>query len=141
MNKLDTLEPEFRSQIEALLHAAQGVTERIWVLTAGRRTMAEQRGIYAQGRTKPGNIVSNAPAGFSAHNYGLAADLAPLMEIGSQIDWTAPRILWKQMAHIAVEMGLVAGYNFKTIVDMPHIESKDWRAQRELWQAGKLDIE
>lgn len=140
MTKLETLEPAFRAQIETLLQAAQGVTSRKWVVTAGRRTMAEQRAIYAQGRTKPGNVVSNAPAGFSAHNYGLAADLAPLMEIGTQIDWNAPRSMWKQMAYIAVEMGLVAGYNFKTIVDMPHIEAANWKEQQALWKAGKLDV-
>ena len=141
MNKrLESLEPEFRTKIEQLIQAAQGVTGRKWIITDGRRTMAEQRDIYAQGRTKPGKVVSNAPAGYSAHNFGLAADLAPLMEMSSQIDWNAPRSMWKQMANIAVEMGLTAGYYFKTIFDAPHIEDPQWKQQQALWKAGKIEV-
>jgi len=138
--RIDTLEPEFKAKIEKLLAAAEAATGRKWIITDGRRTMAAQRAIYAQGRTKPGKVVSNAPAGASAHNYGLAADLAPLMEMTSQIDWAAPRSLWKQMANIAVEMGLTAGYYFRTIFDAPHVEDPRWKEQRELWKAGKVDI-
>lgn len=39
------------------------------------RTLAEQEELYAQGRTKPGKIVTNAKAGWSYHNYGLAVDI------------------------------------------------------------------
>jgi peptidoglycan LD-endopeptidase CwlK len=39
------------------------------------RTLAEQEALYAQGRTKPGKIVTNAKAGWSYHNYGLAVDI------------------------------------------------------------------
>lgn len=36
------------------------------------RTFSEQDALFAQGRTKPGKIVTNAKAGLSYHNYGLA---------------------------------------------------------------------
>lgn len=39
------------------------------------RTLAEQEALYAQGRTKPGKIVTNAKPGWSYHNYGLAVDI------------------------------------------------------------------
>lgn len=140
MNKLDGLDPDFRAKIERLLSAIHDVTGRKWIVTSGRRTMAEQRAIYAQGRTAPGNVVSNAPAGSSAHNFGKAVDLAPLKEVGTEIDWNAKRELWKNMANLATEMGLVAGYNFKTICDMPHVEAADWREDQALWKAGKLSV-
>jgi len=38
------------------------------------RTFAESDKLYAQGRTEPGQIISNAKAGQSWHNYGLALD-------------------------------------------------------------------
>src|SRR6202021_3611073 len=44
------------------------------ILIAGMRTFAESDALYAQGRTEPGPIVTNAPAGESFHNYGLAVD-------------------------------------------------------------------
>lgn len=141
MTRLESLEPAFRLQVEQLIQATNAVTGRRWLVTAGRRTMVEQRAIYAQGRTKPGKVVSNAPPGFSAHNFGLAADLAPMMEYGNQIDWEAPREMWKQMADIAVELGLTAGFYFRTIFDAPHVEHPSWKEQQKLWKAGKLDVE
>src|SRR5690348_15494967 len=42
------------------------------VVTSGSRTYAEQNALYAQGRTKPGNIVTNARGGYSWHNFALA---------------------------------------------------------------------
>ena len=40
------------------------------------RTVAEQDALYAQGRTKPGNIVTNAKGSSysSQHQWGIAAD-------------------------------------------------------------------
>lgn len=39
------------------------------------RTIAQQNALYAQGRTAPGRIVTNAKGGESYHNYGLAIDV------------------------------------------------------------------
>lgn len=44
------------------------------------RTFAEQDGLFAQGRTKPGRIVTNARGGQSYHNYGLAIDIVLLVD-------------------------------------------------------------
>lgn len=44
------------------------------------RTFAEQADIYAQGRTKPGKIVTKSPPGYSFHNYGLAIDIVLLID-------------------------------------------------------------
>ena len=140
MNLINTLETEFKEKIEGLIVDVGFETDRKWIVTSGRRTMAQQRKIYAQGRTTPGSIVSNAPAGSSAHNFGLAADLAPLKEVGTEIDWNADRSLWNTMARIAVDHGLVAGANFRTICDLPHVEDKNWRVQRDKWKNGEITI-
>ena len=42
--------------------------------TEGVRTFSRQASLYAQGRTKPGSIVTNAKAGYSLHHYGCAFD-------------------------------------------------------------------
>lgn len=44
---------------------------------SGLRTFDEQDRLYAQGRTKPGHIVTKTRGGRSMHNYGLAVDMAP----------------------------------------------------------------
>lgn len=141
MSKLDTLEPVFRDKIIELLKQTEEATGRKWGISAGRRTMKEQKAIYAQGRTAPGKIVSNAPPGSSAHNYGLAADLWPLTKDGKDFDWVAGKVVFKVMADLAVKLGLTAGFYFKTFYDAPHIEDPSWRKQRELWKSGKITVE
>lgn len=140
MNKIDTLEPEFKEKVQLLLTNINNVTGRKWVVVSGRRTMKEQAALYAQGRTTAGKVVTKAPAGSSAHNFGLAADLAPLKLDDSDVDWNAPRSLWQAMADMAVGIGLTAGFYFTTIFDAPHVESKDWKQQQALWKAGKLEV-
>lgn len=44
------------------------------------RTFAEQHNMYKQGRELPGDIVTNADAGLSFHNYGLAFDIVLLVD-------------------------------------------------------------
>ena len=56
--------------------AAQGLTVEV---VQGLRTFAEQDALFAQGRSKKGQIVTNAKGGQSNHNYGLAVDLCPFV--------------------------------------------------------------
>lgn len=138
-NKLDSLEPDFKPKVEALIAKANEETGRTWAASDGRRTMTQQRDIFAQGRTKPGKVVSNAKPGQSAHNFGLAVDLWPLDGNGD-FDWGANDKLFKVLADIAVDMGLTAGYYFHSIHDAPHVEDPLWKHQQALWQAGELKI-
>lgn len=63
--------PEFQARIFELMP---------WVpafhAISGYRSVAEQNELHAQGRTKPGKIVTNAKGGESFHNFGIAADFA-----------------------------------------------------------------
>lgn len=52
----------------------------------GNRTYSEQDDIYAQGRTRPGPIVTNARGGYSYHNFGLAFDIGIFDRNGRYID-------------------------------------------------------
>lgn len=54
-----------------------------WVL----RTDEQQNDLYAQGRTRPGEIVTWAKAGESWHNYGLAVDICLLHESGKMVSF------------------------------------------------------
>lgn len=138
--KLDSLEPGFKEKVIQLIAAIEGITGRKWIVTAGRRTMAEQRALYNQGRSTPGNIVTKAPAGSSAHNFGLAVDLASIKPGTDDIDWSDKYEGWKQLADLAVEMGLTAGMYFKSITDRPHIEDPAWRTAQGEYKAGRLHV-
>jgi len=138
MNKLDTLEPDFKPLVEQLIAKVNDATGLSWGISDGRRTMAQQAAIYAQGRTAPGKVVSNAPPGSSAHNFGLAVDLWPIKN--GDFDWGTADKVFKVMADIAVSLGLTAGYYFHSIHDAPHVELSRWKEQQALWKAGKLEV-
>ncbi len=44
-------------------------------IISGLRSYEEQDALYAQGRTAPGNKVTNARGGYSNHNFGIAFDI------------------------------------------------------------------
>jgi len=151
VNKIDSLEPEFKPKIQAIIDELKthGIT---CVVTSGRRTMAEQTALWKQGRDDDGNvigeIVTKAKAGQSAHNFGLAADLCPLDAHGN-LWWDAPDDVWHVIHNIAEREGYVpmdrqqealdSGYDWK-FRDSPHIESSSWREAQAEWKAGRLVV-
>lgn len=88
---LDLLYPPFLMKYLDCLAACQK-RGAYYFATFGMRTFAEQAKIYFQGRTTPGPIVTNAQAGMSCHNYGIAIDAvrdADLNAVGLQPNWAA----------------------------------------------------
>ncbi len=73
------------------------------LITSTYRDMESQTALYAQGRTTPGNIVTNAKAGESYHNWHVAFDFVP-MKFGKCI-WNDIG-LFKQCGDIAKTIGL-----------------------------------
>lgn len=85
-------------------------------ITNGLRTQAEQNDLYAQGRTKPGPIVTWTKN--SKHIGGNAFDIAFV----GKTPYPKDDKKWKAIADIAVSLGLTAGYYFKKNKDRPHFE-------------------
>lgn len=88
--RLTNLHPVVRSAATALIERCYKLNIPI-LITQGLRTIAEQDALYAQGRTKPGAIVTNARGGYSYHNFGLAVDFALLLPNGSSVSWNMCR--------------------------------------------------
>lgn len=93
-------------------------------VTQGLRTWDEQDKLYQQGRTTLGKIITNAPAGSSYHNYGLAVDCAPF-DIEGQPDWNTSHPSWKRMVAVGESLGLVSGSEWRTFPDWPHFQLTD----------------
>ena len=112
-----TLLPEVQPYARALVtKAAQhGITIKI---LSGLRTYDEQNELFAQGRTKPGRIVTKARAGFSNHNFGIAFDIG-VFEGTKYLD-ESPK--YKAIGILGMDLGLEWGGNWKTIVDQPHFQ-------------------
>lgn len=104
-------------------------------ISSGLRTNAQQDKLYAQGRTAPGSIVTNARAGQSVHNYGLAVDFFITTPDGSAPIWIV-NAQWKRVAAIAKSMGFTWGGDWTSFYDAPHLEYTKGLTWRDL-QAGK----
>jgi len=117
--RLDKVHPELASRIAALLDALTQHGLQVEVVQ-GLRTFAEQDGLFAQGRTKPGPVVTRARGGQSNHNYGLAVDLVPFTN--GQPNWNAPLGVWTTIGSEAEKLGLEWGGDWKKFVDKPHVQ-------------------
>ena len=100
--------------------AAKGI--RI-IITDGFRSIEEQDELYAQGRTKPGKIVTNRKGGESYHNYGLAVDFAIKLSSG-RVLWDLKydgnkngRPDWFEVAELAKELGFTWGGDWEKFTD------------------------
>jgi peptidoglycan LD-endopeptidase CwlK len=72
--RIATLLPAVQVMARHVLTTARAAGYDVRVLS-GARTYSEQTSLYAQGRAKPGPIVTNAKAGSSLHNFACAIDL------------------------------------------------------------------
>jgi peptidoglycan L-alanyl-D-glutamate endopeptidase CwlK len=88
-------------------------------ITQGLRTWAEQDALYQQGRTMPGAIVTNAPPGYSWHQFGLAADVVPMDPLP---DWNVTHPVWAKIISSGEAVGLYSGDEFHTFKDEPHFQ-------------------
>jgi peptidoglycan L-alanyl-D-glutamate endopeptidase CwlK len=101
------------------MNIKHGLTMRC---TEGVRSIKHQQDLYEQGRTKPGNIVTNCKPGFSIHHYGLAADSCflghdPYLEKGQNGEF-----YWQEFGSLCKLEGLQWGGDFSTIKDIPHVQ-------------------
>ena len=103
-------------------------------LTQTYRSPEEQAETFAQGRTVPGKIVTNARAGQSLHNYqpSLAFDIA--FKKDRQVYWMMD--LFKKFAAIAKRFELEWGGDWTTFQDNPHFQVPHYT-----WQMAKNGVE
>lgn len=137
VKRLEKLHPELSKRIRDLIDtfAARGTQVEV---VQGLRTFAEQDALFAQGRTKPGPVVTNARGGQSNHNYGLAADLCPF--VNGKPDFTA-NATFVAIGAEAVKRGLEWGGNWKKFIDKPHVQLPGMSIAecRRLFNKGGLD--
>lgn len=115
--RLEDLHPSVADKAQQLVKLAEAQDIEILV-TSTLRTFEEQADLFAIGRTKPGDIVTNAKAGESWHNFGLAFDVVPL--VNGKAVWDNP--FWNRIGELGKQAGLVWGGDFKSFKDKPHFE-------------------
>ncbi len=100
------------------------------------RSAARQEWLYAQGRTRPGPIVTYKRGATGLHPVGLACDLVWLDAHGSP-HWDGPDALWQTLGHCVRAQGLAWGGDFPTLKDLPHIQPTP--AQQRAWLTAARD--
>lgn len=97
------------------------------------RTFAEQDALYAQGRTTPGKVVTQARGGQSAHNFGAAIDIVLLKDTNgdgtfetasweTNVDFDGDgKSDWQEIVTIFKKYGWEAGIEWK-FFDAPHFQ-------------------
>jgi len=139
LDRIKLLHPKVRDEAfeiyDEICEALKG--KAICRFTYTLRTFAEQDAIYAQGRTKPGKIVTKARKGLSYHNYGLAIDIVLIIN-GKEASWNTKadfdgdgKADWIEIVQIFKEFGWEWGgdWQFK---DSPHFQKTFGHSVREL---------
>lgn len=127
LRNIATLDPKARDLFVHLTQLAKATAATFgceYVAISGNRTWAEQNALHAQGRTKPGKVVTNARGGYSNHNFGIALDYG-VFRGKSYLDESEPATAAKVHAACAVharKLGLEWGGDWNSLKDMPHFE-------------------
>ena len=116
---LNDLVPVVRAAAQAAIDECHAAGMDILV-TCTFRPGSDQDELYAQGRTKPGHIVTNAKAGQSFHQYRVALDLYPL--VNGKPDFSGNHPNWAKIAAIFKKHGFEWGYNWTHFKEKPHFQ-------------------
>lgn len=123
--RLQEVHPLLASKIRQLdsILSAQSIEIQV---TQGLRSWNQQAALYAQGRTTPGPIVTNAQPGYSWHQFGLAVDLVCAAAFDPQgqflPDWNPQHPCWQTMIAKGETLGMYSGAEFRTLPDYPHFQ-------------------
>jgi RHS repeat-associated protein len=125
--RIQNLHPAIRMKATSFVNEAnEGSGNTLIRIAQGFRTVSEQDGLYAQGRTQPGSIVTNAKGGYSNHNFGLAFDIVGITD--GKIDYNLD---WKSLSNLGKSKGFEWGGDWK-FQDKPHFQMQFGNSLKDL---------
>ena len=128
---ITALHPRLQSLCRKLIEACKSRGIDI-IVTSTLRDAEYQAHLYAQGRTRPGSIVTNAKY-IGPHGFGLAFDVVPV--VGNVAVWNN-NSFWKIIGEEGKKLGLEWGGDWKSIIDKPHFQLTEGLTGAQL-RAGK----
>lgn len=134
----DDLTPDTRRKAQVFIEAckAHGID---LLVTSTFRDNESQAALYAQGRTAPGNVVTNARPGQSWHNYRCALDVVPLRN-GKPVWGTAGAdgALWEQIGKLGEQCGLEWAGRWKSFKELAHFQNAQGHTIAQLAAGARL---
>jgi len=117
--KIDDLLPVVQDKVRKFLELCHENDIDI-LITSTFRDNESQNALYAQGRTAPGKIVTNAKAGESWHNHRCAIDVVPLRN-GKPV-WNGSDPIWQDVGRLGKEAGLEWAGEWKRFKELAHFQ-------------------
>lgn len=159
--RIELLHPRLRGEAAKIYaEICQALTGRAMCrFTYTLRTFQEQQALYDLGRTcknvsgatakKPmGSIVTNARPGQSFHNYGLAVDIALILD-GREASWDTVKDFdgdrvadWMECVKVFKKYGWQWGGDWTTLKDYPHFQKTfgfTWQQLQKLYVSQGID--
>jgi peptidoglycan L-alanyl-D-glutamate endopeptidase CwlK len=148
IERIALIHPKLRQEVYSIYEdITEVITGKAFCrFTHTLRTFAEQRELYAQGRTKAGKIVTKAREGFSYHNYGLAIDI--VLIDGKNASWDIKKDYdgdgksdWIEVVQIFKEYGWEWGGDWR-FKDAPHFQKTlgySVRTLHNMYMNSKVD--
>jgi peptidoglycan L-alanyl-D-glutamate endopeptidase CwlK len=118
---LDYLRPTVASKAREFMDRCHAVGIDI-LITSTYRDLESQAAIYAQGRTTPGKIATNAKPGQSWHNWRCAFDFVPIENGKAQ--WSNLD-LFTRCGEVAESVGLEWAGRWKKFRELAHCQYTD----------------
>lgn len=129
---LSDLHPRVRALCEAFIAKCDEAGIDV-LITSTYRDLESQAALYAQGRTAPGNRVTNAKPGQSFHNYRVAFDFVPL--VNGKAQWSDVA-LFQKCGALAESVGLEWAGRWKAFNELAHCQFTGGLTLAD-FQAGK----
>ena len=133
---LGELHPPVRERVQRFIDACRDEGIDLLV-TSTYRDHESQNALYAQGRTKPGKIVTNAKGGQSFHNHRCAVDVVPL--VNGKPNWNVKDPVWQKLGELGKQAGLEWAGDWPRFKEMAHFQYTGGLTLAQL-QSGR-DIE
>lgn len=106
------------------------------LITSTYRDAESQAALYAQGRTAPGAIVTNAKPGQSWHNHRCAIDVVPL--VNGKANWNTKDPVWAKLGELGKQAGLEWAGDWKRFREMAHFQYTAGLTLAQLQAGGKI---
>ncbi|ARU30882.1 hypothetical protein CAP31_03780 [Sulfuriferula sp. AH1] len=137
--KLDDLQLPVKIKALNLIHECKLAGIDL-LITCTYRDFEAQNALYAQGRTVPGRIVTNARGGQSFHNFHMAFDVVPL-RAGKPVWGTtgADGLLWQKVGALGEAQGLEWAGRWKRFRELPHFQLTGGLTLAEVNAGKKLE--
>ena len=132
---LDDLVPPAKQRAQAFVEAAKAKGIDLLV-TSTYRDNESQAALYAQGRTTPGDVVTNARPGQSWHNYRCALDVVAL--VNGKPSWNKKDPIWQKIGEIGKSCGLEWAGDWVTFKEFPHFQYTGGMTLAQLQQGAKI---